>query len=154
MDIIDKINEATIVGNYPDDGYAGICGDDDLPPGNLVTGEKYIKTKDYFNRLTSFKTQYKPDLSNWYWNEFDASTGMEDPGNYSKTLDSMEKRWPNIFKHIRRSVSDKKRKADLTKMKKEIPDKALGDEEAESAEEFEESILISKIDKYLTDNVS
>ena len=79
---------------------------------------------------------------------------MEDPGNYSKTLDSMEKRWPNIFKHIRRSVPDKKRKADLTKMKKEIPDKALGDEEAESAEEFEESILISKIDKYLTDNVS
>jgi len=148
-DILYKLNEVILVGNYPDDGSTGIAGDDDNPPGNIVYGEKYKTTNNFFNRLTGFKKQYEPDLGDWYWDEFENSTGMEDPGNYSKTLDSMEKRFPGIFKHVKRSVPDKERRADLTKMKKEIPDKALGDEDVESAEEVDDSILVSKIEKYM-----
>lgn len=148
-DILYKLSEAIVVGNYPDDGSTGVASDDDNPPGNIVYGEKYKATNNFFNRLTSFRKQYEPDLSNWYWDEFENSTGMEDPGNYSETLDSMEDRWPDIFKHIKKHVPDKERRADLTKMKKEIPDKALGDEDVESADELEDSILVSKIEKYM-----
>jgi hypothetical protein len=151
-DILDKLNEAIVVGNYPDDGSTGIASDDDMPPGNIVFGDKYKTTNNYFNRLTGFKKQYETDLSKWYWDEFENSTGMEDPDNYSETLDSMEERWPNMFKHIKKSVPEKERRSDLTKMKKEIPDDALGDEDTESADELEDSILISKIEKYLTES--
>jgi len=153
MDILRKIYEATSVGNYPDDGSTGIASDDDLPPGNIVFGDKYKKTNDYYNRLTSFKRQFKPDLGDWYWDEFENSTGMEDPENYSDTLDSMEERWPNIWKHVKTDVPDAERRADLTKMKKEIPDEQLGDEPTNSAEEYDESILINKINDYLNEGI-
>jgi len=149
-DLLERLYEAIVVGNYPDDGSTGIAGDDDNPPGNIVYGEKYKKTNDYFNKLTNFKTQYKTDLSNWYWDEFESSIGMEDPRNYSSTLDSMEDRLPGLWGHVKRSVPDAERKADLRKMKKEIPDEPLGDEEEESAEdELDDSVILNRIDKYM-----
>lgn len=84
--------EATISRGYPDNG-TGVAGDDDRPPGNIVYGEKYKKVP-YFNRLTAFQKRWDVDLSDWSWNEFENSTGMEDIRNYSNTIQSMKTLFP------------------------------------------------------------
>lgn len=87
-----KLIEATVTRGYPDDG-TGVAGDDDRPPGNIVYGEKYKKTP-YFNRITTFLKSWEVDLSDWKWDEFENSTGMEDFDNYSQTLQGMEDLFP------------------------------------------------------------
>ena len=87
-----KLIEATVSRGYPDDG-TGVAGDDDRPPGNIVYGEKYKKTP-YFNRITTFLKSWEVDLSDWKWDEFENSTGMEDFDNYSNTLQGMEDLFP------------------------------------------------------------
>lgn len=98
------ILEATTVQNYPDNG-TGVASDDDRPPGNIVYGDKY-KRSPYFNRLTSFKDIWDLDDSDWKWDEFEKSMGMEDLDNYSDTLQGMEdllpkKTWNNIWKRMK-----------------------------------------------------
>lgn len=101
--------EATLVKNYPDDG-TGVSTDDDRPPGNIVYGEKYKKT-DYFNRLTDYQDSWEVDASDWKWDEFANSMGMEDFDNYSNTLKSMEdlfpkETWDNVWSKMKK-VSDR-----------------------------------------------
>jgi hypothetical protein len=92
--LLEAINllEATTSNGYPDDG-TGVAGDDDRPPGNIVYGEKYKKA-DYFNRLTTFQKIWKADTSDWSWDEFENSMGMEDFENYSNTIQGMKDLFP------------------------------------------------------------
>lgn len=96
--------EATTAQNYPDNG-TGVATDDDRPPGNIVYGEKYRKTK-YFNRLTDFQETWELDDGPWKWDEFAMSGGMEDKRNYSNTLMGMKdlfpkETWDNIMKRFK-----------------------------------------------------
>lgn len=106
LKLLDALNllEATTAKNYPDNG-TGIAGDDDRPPGNIVYGEKYKKVP-YFNRLTDFQERWGVDLSDWKWDEFEHSMGMEDLDNYSNTLQSMKdlfpkQTWENMMKRFK-----------------------------------------------------
>lgn len=101
---IGPIPESTVSRGYPDDG-TGIAGDDDRPPGNIVYGEKYKRTK-YFNKLTDYQDHWDVDLGDWKWDEFENSMGMEDIDNYSNTIKSMndlfpEKTWNNMWKRMK-----------------------------------------------------
>lgn len=102
IDFLDKtspVSEATTSRGYPDGG-TGIAGDDDRPPGNIVYGEKYKKVP-YFNKLTDFQERWGVDLSDWKWDEFENSMGMEDFENYSNTIDSMKDLFPEeVWKRI------------------------------------------------------
>jgi hypothetical protein len=103
--------EATTAQDYPDNG-TGIAGDDDRPPGNIVYGEKYKRTP-YFNKLTDFQDSWEVDLSDWTWDEFEMSGGMEDKRNYSTTLKSMKdlfpkETWNNVWKKRMKFVSKAK----------------------------------------------
>jgi hypothetical protein len=96
--------EATTVQNYPDNG-TGVAGDDDRPPGNIVYGEKYKRTP-YFNKLTDFQDSWEVDLSDWKWDEFENSAGMEDKNNYSNTLRGLKdllpkETWNHIVKRFK-----------------------------------------------------
>ena len=109
LEALELMPEATVSRGYPDDG-TGIAGDDDRPPGNIVYGEKYKKVP-YFNRLTDFQKRWDVDLSDWTWDEFEHSMGMEDIDNYSNTIISMsdlfpKKTWDNMWKRMKH-VSDK-----------------------------------------------
>lgn len=96
--------EATTAQNYPDNG-TGVTTDDDRPPGNIVYGEKYKRTP-YFNKLTDFQDSWELDDSDWKWDEFELSGGMEDENNYSDTIKSMKElfpkeTWKNIWKRMK-----------------------------------------------------
>jgi hypothetical protein len=93
LEALKVIDEATTSRGYPDDG-TGVAGDDDRPPGNIVYGEKY-KRVPYFNRLTDFQERWGVDLSDWTWDEFENSQGMEDFENYSNTLQGMKDLFPD-----------------------------------------------------------
>lgn len=98
LEAIDLL-EATTSNGYPDDG-TGVAGDDDRPPGNIVYGEKYKKA-DYFNRLTTLQKIWKVDNSDWKWDEFELSMGMEDFENYSNTLQGMKDLFPEeVWKRV------------------------------------------------------
>jgi hypothetical protein len=89
---------------------ADINVSDDLPPSNLVFGEKYKKT-GYDNRLTSFNMNYKPDEDEWTWDVFQNSAGQEDINNYSKTIKKMEtlfpkEDWDGIWNRIKHVPAD------------------------------------------------
>jgi len=92
LEALEFLNETTYSAGYPDDG-TGIAGDDDRPPGNIVYGEKYKKSP-YFNKLTTFQKSWEPDFSDWKWDEFENSMGMEDFANYSNTLQGMKDLFP------------------------------------------------------------
>ena len=99
LDETSPVSEATTSRGYPDDG-TGVAGDDDRPPGNIVYGEKY-KRVPYFNRLTDFQERWGVDLSDWKWDEFENSQGMEDFENYSNTLDAMKDLFPDeVWKRV------------------------------------------------------
>jgi hypothetical protein len=89
---------------------AAINVSDDLPPSNLVFGEKYKKT-GYDNKLTSFNMNYKPDVDDWTWDEFQNSAGQEDIHNYSQTIKKMEtlfpkEDWDGIWNRIKHVPAD------------------------------------------------
>lgn len=96
LDLLDALTliEATTSKGYPDGGE-GVAGDDDRPPGNIVYGEKYKKVP-YDNRLTSFQKAWGVDLSDWKWDEFENSMGMEDRDNYSDTIQGMKDLFPDL----------------------------------------------------------
>lgn len=108
IEALQFLDETTYSAGYPDDGTA-VSTDDDRPPGNIVFGEKYKKV-DYFNRLTTLKKIWKADTSDWKWDEFEHSMGMEDFENYSNTIQSMrdlfpEETWKRIWSKMK-SIPD------------------------------------------------
>jgi len=103
----DYIKEATIAGGTPG-GYYAIQSDDDLPVGNIITGEKYTREM-VKNRLTGEYPNYRVDSSDWSWDDFKDSKGMHSHKRYSQTLDSlMGKNSPikrpdfDLWKHIKK----------------------------------------------------
>lgn len=92
FEALEFLNETTYSRGYPDNG-TGISTDDDRSPGNIVYGEKYKRTP-YFNKLTDFQDSWELDDSDWKWDEFENSMGMEDFENYSNTLMSMKDLFP------------------------------------------------------------
>jgi len=92
--------EATVV--------TSIESDDDFPPGNIVFGQKN-KKRPYQNKLTGYNKVWDVDASEWTWDEFENSKGMEDPENYSDTLKSLGDIIPkfDFFHRLKRKVPDK-----------------------------------------------
>lgn len=155
MDIDKYLKEATVVGTYPSDG-TGISGDDDLPTGTGVIGDKYVP-EIVPNRLTGATKRYAPSTEEWNWNEFENSTGMGSQKNYSETLDSMVSLFGERFwAHTTPRSSDK-----LQKDKEALRKQADGDQTAKLGKDKEESApepeqkevtemdILSKIDRYL-----
>lgn len=110
LEALEFLEETTYSGGYPDDGIGGVAGDDDRPPGNIVYGEKYKRTP-YFNKLTTFQDSWEVDNSDWTWDEFENSQGMEDFINYHNSLDSMKdlfpkEVWYNIWKRMKNVPDD------------------------------------------------
>lgn len=78
---------------YPDDG-SGIAGDDDRPPGNIILGPRSVR-REYLNKLTQYNTIWDYDgEENFKWDYFHGLAGQDDYNNYSDTLKSMEKLFP------------------------------------------------------------
>jgi hypothetical protein len=148
--------------SYPDDG-SGIAGDDDRPPGNILMGPRFER-RDYFNKLTQYSTIWDyDDKENFKWDYFKELVGQDDYGNYSETLKSMNKLfpeevWNNAWKKMR-NVPDKT--VDLRFKKQLKPerdaDTQLGKDKEETVdppEELEVSErmnLLDRIDNLLID---
>jgi len=141
------ISEATVTNGYPDVG--GIAGDDDFPPGNIVMGQKNKKIP-YYNKLTGYNKVWDVDHSEWTWDEFENSKGMEDPENYSDTLKSLGDIIPkfDFFHRLKRKVPDK----DVESNYNRTPQKGdkeirLGKDDVETAEVPKD--IKERIDLYL-----
>lgn len=158
MDIDKYLKEATISGTYPSDG-TGISGDDDLPTGTGVIGDKYVP-EIVPNRLTGATKRYAPATTKWNWNEFDNSKGMGSQKNYSDTLDSMVDLFGDRFwAHTDRRRSDKlnPEKEKLYKQADVDQTAKLGKDSTESApepkqEEVTEMDILSKINGYIKES--
>jgi len=128
------LREATITNNYPDTG--GIAGDDDFPPGNIVMGQKFVK-RPYINKLTGYDKVWDVDDTEWTWDEFESSKGMEDPENYSDTLKNLDDIIPkfDFFHRLKKKVSDKDVESnyDRTPQKRD-KEVRLGKDDEETAE--------------------
>lgn len=143
------LEEAVVVGNYPDTG--GITTDDDMPPGNINFGLKYKKTP-YSNRLTTFKSSWTVDDDpNWKWDEFENCVGMEDRDNYSDTLKGLR----NILGkgHVLNRTKNKshaQRSTHMSAMNKEVPSEPLGKEKVDYEDAPDkESDITEKINMFL-----
>jgi hypothetical protein len=154
--------------SYPDDG-SGIAGDDDRPPGNIILGPRFVR-KDYFNKLTQYQTIWDYDgKEDFKWDYFENLSGQDDFNNYSDTLKSMEKlfpedTWKDTWKKMR-NVPDKEvvRRFDIAGQPWRSKDDQLGDhpedqmggtKTAEVPKELDvqESLnLTDRIDKLLID---
>lgn len=80
--IIPQIKESTYTQGYGDETMAQ---DDDYPTGNILMGDKYIKSP-YYNKLTSFDVNWAPDAGKWDWTDFEACGGMGSKQSYNDTL--------------------------------------------------------------------
>ena len=108
-----KLDETTYTHSYTNDGF-GVVGDDDFPPGNIVFGDKYNR-KMVTNRLTGAYPNFYVDASDWKWDVFSGSKGMESKENYSDTLDKFAKKNSpikrddfDIWKHVKTRSKDSK----------------------------------------------
>jgi hypothetical protein len=118
--------------SYPDDG-SGIAGDDDRPPGNIILGPRFVR-KDYFNKLTQYQTIWDYDgKEDFKWDYFENLSGQDDYNNYSDTLKSMEKlfpedTWKDTWKKMR-NVPDKEviKRFDIAGQPWRSKDDQLGD---------------------------
>lgn len=102
---LDLLDEAIVAGDY-----SLIVQDDDIPTGNIVYGPRY-KRNPYYNRLNKFNTIWDQDDSEWKWDIFPHSIGMEDFDNYHNSLGSMKnlfpkKTWYNMWKHMKNVPDD------------------------------------------------
>lgn len=147
IDLIKKyFIEATTTMGYPDVG--GVCGDDDYPPGNAVFGQKNKKIP-YKNKLTGYNKVWDVDDSEWTWDEFENSKGMEDPENYSQTLKKLDiiPKF-DFFHRLKKKVPDKDVEANYNRTPqtrdKEI---RLGKDDVETAEVPDD--IKEKIELYL-----
>lgn len=133
---------------------------DDLPPSNIVFGEKYKKT-EYDNRLTTFNLNYKPDTGDWYWDSFEKAAGMEDINNYSRTLQKMEVLFPredwdgvwNRIKHVPADIVNARFDAQLKPHR--TADNQIGREEDVKVDKYKSDIgkinysdLISRLELF------
>jgi hypothetical protein len=156
VDIDKYLKESTVTGGYPSDG-TGISGDDDLPTGTGVIGDKYVPEM-VPNRLTGATKRYAPSTDKWNWNEFEHSTGMGSQKNYSDTLDSMvdlfgERFWRNV--EPRKSDKLQKDKEALRKQSDADQTAKLGDDDTESAPEPKQEVtemdILDRIDGKLNE---
>ena len=154
--------------SYPDDG-SGIAGDDDRPPGNILLGPRFER-KDYFNKLTQYNTIWDyDDKENFKWDYFENLAGQDDFNNYSDTLKSMDKLfpeevWDNAWGKIK-NVPDKEviKRFDIGGQPWRSKDDQLGDhpedqmggtktaEEPKELDVQESLNLTDRIDKLLID---
>ena len=104
-DIMKKINlvleSPTLASTQPNTD--GICGDDDTPVGNIVFGTRSVR-KLKPNRLTGKIPSWEVD-DNFNWDDFDSTSGMENPRRYDDNiLKNLERLIPNYkerhFKHL------------------------------------------------------
>lgn len=143
MDKIIKkyLNETTVV--------TSIESDDDYSPGNIVYGQKFKKIP-YKNRLTGYNKVWDVDHSDWTWDEFESSKGMEDPENYSETLKKMSDVIPkfDFFHRLKKKVSDKDVESDYDRTpQKKDPEMKIGKDDVETAEVPKD--IKEKIELYL-----
>ncbi len=94
-----KLNESTITYGYPESGNNAISGDDDFPTGNIIIGDKY-KNIPYYNKLTSFNTNWIPDEDEWTWDEFDSTIAQASTKVYHDTLHKNGPVSDRMFKHM------------------------------------------------------
>ena len=151
-----KLDESTLVKNYPDDG-TGVATDDDRPPGNILIGTKF-KPTDYFNKLTTFSRNWDYDTGKWKWDHFEMAGGMEDYDNYSQTLQTMkslfpEETWDNIWNRMTQ-VGDKETTRDFAKAGQPHRDARtqIGKDKEVSAlppKEIQIESLLDRIDKLI-----
>lgn len=154
--------------SYPDDG-SGIAGDDDRPPGNIILGPRAERRK-YFNKLTQYNSIWDyDDKEDYKWDYYENLSGQDDFNNYSDTLKSMDKLfpeevWDNVWKKMK-NVPDKEviRRFDIAGQPWRSKDDQLGDhpedqmggtETADVPKELDvqESLnLTDRIDKLLID---
>lgn len=146
------LKESTVAGNYPTDG-TGVSGDDDLPTGTVILGDKFVP-EIVPNRLTGATKRYVPATTHWNWDEFDNCSGMGSQVNYSTTLDSMEAVFGERFwSHIapKRSSALQKDKAEIRRSNDIDQTANLGDDKPESAEEIRQPPqgVTEQIERYL-----
>ena len=90
---------------YPDDG-SGVASDDDRPPGNIIFGPR-AERREYFNKLTQYNSIWDyDDKEDFKWDYFENLVGQDDYENYSETLKSMDKLfpeevWDNVWKKMK-----------------------------------------------------
>lgn len=134
-ELIEKyLTETIYADSYPD--FSGIAGDDDFPPGNIVFGQKFKKIP-YKNRLTGYDKVWGLDDSEWKWDEFENSKGMEDEDNYSDTLKTLSDVIPNFnfYHRLKRKVSDKDVESNYNRTPQtRDPETQLGKDDVETAE--------------------
>jgi len=149
IELIEKyLFETTYADSYPDFG-TGIASDDDFPSGNIVFGQKFKKVP-YKNRLTGYDKVWGLDDSDWTWDEFENSKGMEDPQNYSDTLKKLADVVPdfNFYHRLKRKVPVKDVKANYDRSPQiRDPKTQLGKEKVETADIPDD--IKEKIELYL-----
>lgn len=145
------LDEATTTGGYPD--FGGIVGDDDAPPGNILIGPKYRKSRK--KQIGGVETVHYEPYDDFQWDEFDKAVGQHRMTNYDKTLLALKDIYGDrIFKHMRwikskgfrydienierLKVADDENKIDRPKDNKEIVDV-----------EKDEDDITKKIDKVI-----
>ncbi len=137
--------EETSTGGYASDG-TGVSGDDDLPTGTTILGDKFVPEM-VPNRLTGATKRYAPATEDWNWREFENCSGMGSQKNYSETLDSMEDLFGARFWHNTEKRSAGLLQKDKARIRKsnEIDQTAnLGDDKEESASEPEQKRRVTE----------
>ena len=124
---------------YPDDG-SGIASDDDRPPGNIIFGPR-AERREYFNKLTQYNSIWDyDDKEDFKWDYFENLIGQDDFGNYSETLKSMDKLfpedvWDNVWKKMK-NVPDKQ--VDIRFKKQLKPERDAEDQLGKDKEDIAE----------------
>lgn len=149
MEFKKYLREATTVspGYTPVGDKSGITGDDDMPTGTTVFGDKMVPV-EVPNRLTGSYKKYVPADEidpNWTYDEFEHSQGMGDMDGYSKSLDGLSSvLGDRLWKHVmgkRDDISVTPDKEDLG----DTSDVKLSDDEEDYMD------ITEQISKYLTE---
>lgn len=153
MDYRKYLLETTISGNYPDDG-TGVAGDDDAVPGNILMGNRYVRT-NYNNRLTDYDTIWDIDNSNYDWSIFKYGKGQDDPDNYHSTLKGLKTiLGDRLMKHIKTKPfpdTEVKRTNIKNKRPEMEPKNAIGNDPnvKQIIDPEKDNTVINKIDRFL-----
>ena len=156
FNILNDIDEATAIGTsggnptYPDTG--NISGDDDLPTGTAVFGDKYVPEM-VPNRLTGATKRWAPTTDAWNYDEFDNSSGMGSWESYHDTLNGLNKllhdrHWKHTNRKAQRLQRDKER---LRRANDIDQTTKLSDDEYDKTIKLtvEDMDILNKIDNYV-----
>jgi hypothetical protein len=85
-------NEATYVSD--------IAGDDDYPPGNIISGMKYKRS--YRDAIGNLKIPIWTPITDWKWDEFENTKGQDKEGAYHDSLKALEKLYGDrLYKYVK-----------------------------------------------------